>query len=94
MQAEKEVSELQAELQAVEDELDAAESRLSELTLQLGISEAEADENERYCSVLCGREYFKYLLHSDKCHKFLQQTRLKSLLAWISTTDLKFIADC
>lgn len=47
LQAEKEVSELTNELQRVEDELDAAESRLADINLQLEQVEQQADENER-----------------------------------------------
>ena len=52
MQAEREVTELTNELQKVEDELDAAESRLADITLQLEQAESTADENERYCRTL------------------------------------------
>ena len=52
MQAEKSVTELTNELQSVEDELDAAESRLADTVLQLEEIEAQADENERYTQTL------------------------------------------
>ena len=47
MQAEKQVQELTTELQKVEDDLDAAESRLADVTLQLEQAEQQMDENER-----------------------------------------------
>lgn len=85
LQAEKEVTELTNELQKVEDELDAAESRLADITLQLEEAEIQADENERYCTVLCGLEQ---LLYSNKCHKLLQQPPFKKPARLISTNDV------
>lgn len=87
LQAEKEVTELTNELQKVEDELDAAESRLADITLQLEEAEIQADENERYCTVLCGLKYRKQLLHSNKSHKLLKQPRFKNRARLISTND-------
>lgn len=46
-QTEQEVSSLTKELQQIEDDLDAAESRLSTITEQLKQAEAQADESER-----------------------------------------------
>lgn len=47
MQAEKQVQELTTELQKVEDDLDASESRLADVTLTLEQAEQQMDENER-----------------------------------------------
>lgn len=47
IQALKEISELTDELRSIEDELDASESRLAEICLQLEEEEARADETER-----------------------------------------------
>lgn len=47
LQAEKQVQELTTELQKVEDDLDACESRLADVTLQLEQAEQQMDENER-----------------------------------------------
>ena len=51
MQAEKEVQTLTTELQKVEDDLDACESRLADVTLQLEQAEQQMDENERYYTI-------------------------------------------
>lgn len=47
LQAEKQVQELTTELQKVEDDLDASESRLADVTLTLEQAEQQMDENER-----------------------------------------------
>lgn len=47
-QAEDEVKKLTHDLQEIEDQLDAKESQLSEVTLQLEEAEQTSDENERY----------------------------------------------
>ena len=39
------------ELQKVEDDLDAAESRLADVNLQLEQAEQQMDENGRYCTI-------------------------------------------
>lgn len=59
LQAEKQVSELTTELQKVEDDLDASESRLADVTLQLEQAEQQMDENERYYTIHCCLKYFK-----------------------------------
>lgn len=51
MQAEKQIQELTTELQKVEDDLDASESRLADVTLQLEQAEQQMDENERCYSL-------------------------------------------
>ena len=79
------------ELQKVEDELDAAESRLADITLQLEQAEATADENERYCRTLWPK--------IPRMTTLLQQVLQTELLKGISKSlPLDFciyvIADC
>ena len=51
-QAEEEVKTRTHELQETEDILDAKESQLAEITLQLEQAEQTLDENERYCTIV------------------------------------------
>lgn len=53
-QAEEEVKTRTHELQETEDILDAKESQLAEITLQLEQAEQTLDENERYCTIVHG----------------------------------------
>ena len=46
-QAEEEVASLTKELQKIEDDIDAAESRLAEVNEKLSDAEKNADESER-----------------------------------------------
>ena len=53
------------ELQQIEDELDAAESRLSSITEQLKTAEAQADESERYENTLVVLVMFIFMIMQE-----------------------------
>lgn len=59
------------ELQQIEDELDAAESRLGSITEQLKTAEAQADESERFLCLLTVLRVITYscISHSHKNRK-------------------------
>lgn len=59
------------ELQQIEDELDAAESRLGSITEQLKTAEAQADESERCSCLLTVLRVITYscISHSHKNRK-------------------------
>jgi len=56
---------LTKELQQIEDELDAAESRLSSITEQLKTAEAQADESERYENTLVVLVMFIFMIMQE-----------------------------